>query len=98
MLLSILSISTVAEGRNQEVGIHEELIVIAAPISGDPNYEDIAEDILNFHVKHVWQIESRDDVLVLVDEEAYQRYVEVLGEDRIVLAPILGIWIRDFSL
>ncbi len=45
-----------------------ELIVLAAPIAGEPYY---ARQIIRY----------ADDVLIMVDEGAYGRYVEALGEE-----------------
>ena len=75
-----------------------EGLVLAAPITGDPYYEDVADDIFDFHVEYARQIEGRDDLLILVDKGAYDRYAEALGEDRVVLVPMADIWVRDYGL
>jgi agmatine/peptidylarginine deiminase len=75
-----------------------ELIVVAAPRNDDPYYRDVADDIFEFHIAYARQVEGRDDLLILTDEVAYDRYVEALGEARVMVAPMDDIWMRDFSL
>lgn len=74
-----------------------ELIVLAAPGSDDPYYAELAGDIFEFHVAFARRIDGRDRVLVLADEGAYDRYAEALGVDRVGLAPMDDIWMRDFG-
>lgn len=76
----------------------KELIVLAAPVTGDPYYADVADDIFDFHVEYVQQIVSRDNALILVDAKAHKRYSKALGESVVVVDPMLDIWMRDFSL
>ena len=76
----------------------KELILLAAPNTGDPYYADQAQNIFDFHVEYVKQIQDRDDVLVLVDEFAYDGYVDAIGEDKVAIAPMSDIWMRDFGL
>ena len=75
-----------------------ELIVIAAPPYDDAYYEDFADEIFDFHVAYARQIAQHDDVLVLVDEGWYAEYVDALGEDKVAIAPMLDIWMRDFTI
>ena len=74
-----------------------ELIVLAAPRTGDPYYARVADRIFKFHVAYAKQIETHDNVLILVDKGAYHRYVKALGVDKVLLAPISDIWMRDFA-
>ncbi len=74
-----------------------ELIVLAAPKTGDPYYADVADRIFDFHVAFAEQIDGRDRVLILTDKGAYKRYAEALGEDKVALVPMLDIWMRDFG-
>ena len=74
-----------------------ELIVLAAPSSGDAYYAQVMEDSFAFHVAYAKQIQNRDDVSILADEGNYDRYVQALGEYRVALAPMLDIWMRDFT-
>lgn len=76
----------------------KELIVLAVPITGDQYYADMADDIFHFHVQYAHQIESHDNVLILADEGAYDRYAEALGEVRVALVPMADIWARDYGL
>ncbi len=76
----------------------KELIVLSAPITDDPYYMDVADTILDFHIQYVQQIVSHDNVLIFVDEGAYDRYVDEIGEDKVVIAPMSDIWMRDFGL
>jgi len=77
---------------------NRELIVLAAPRSGDEYYADVAEAIYRFHISYAKQILDRDDVLVLTDEAGYADYEEALGTEHVVIAPMDDIWMRDFSL
>lgn len=74
-----------------------ELIVLAAPRTGDPYYSKVADKIFNFQIAYAKQIEGRDDVLILTDKGAYQRYVKALGPDKVALVPMSDIWMRDFG-
>ena len=76
----------------------KDLIVLAAPMTDDPYYADVSDAIFDFHIEYARQIEPHDDVLVLVDQGAYDRYAEVLGADRVALAPMADIWTRDYGL
>lgn len=74
-----------------------ELIVLAAPVTGDPYYAEVADAIFDFHVAYANAISQNDDVLILTDERAYERYAHALGEDKIMVAPQADIWARDFG-
>lgn len=75
-----------------------ELIVLAAAISDDPYYADMADAIFDFHVRFGETIVANGDrVLVLTDEGAYTRYAEALGEDAVAIVPMEDIWARDFG-
>ena len=76
----------------------KELIVLAAPITGDQYYAGVADDIFHFHVQYARQIENHDNVLILADKGAYDRYAEALGGDKVALAPMADIWVRDYGL
>ncbi len=75
----------------------KELIVLAAPASDDDYYAVVRNDIFNFHIAYAKQIMKHDDVLVLVDEDAYQRYAEALGEKYVSVAGMADIWARDYA-
>jgi agmatine deiminase len=74
-----------------------ELIVLASPSSDDEYYSDVVNDIFNFHIAFANQIDGRDDVLILTDNGSYDRYARVLGKDKVVVAPMSDIWMRDFT-
>ncbi len=74
-----------------------DLIVLAAPITGDPYYTQVAGDIFDFHVAFARAIREPDQVLILADESAYDRYAAVLGPDKVLVAPMADIWARDFA-
>ncbi|MBL6598256.1 MAG: agmatine deiminase family protein [Alphaproteobacteria bacterium] len=83
---------------SMSVSLGAELIVLAAPEDGDPYYTDVLDDIFDFHIAFARRIEEHGDrVLVLTGPDAYGDYVEALGEDRVAIAPMLDIWMRDFS-
>jgi agmatine deiminase len=74
-----------------------ELIVLAAPITGDFYYAEVAAEIFDFHVAYAKTIGSRDQVLILTDKGAYDRYAAVLGKDKVLAVPMADIWARDFG-
>ena len=74
-----------------------EMIVLAAPGTGDAYYAEVADQIFDFHVTFAKQIEGRDEVLILTDAGAYDRYAEALGEARVGMVSMLDIWMRDFG-
>ncbi len=74
-----------------------ELIVLAAPITGDSYYAEVASEIFNFHVAYAKAITEPDQVLILTDEGAYDRYAAVLGPEKVLVAPMADIWARDFA-
>jgi agmatine/peptidylarginine deiminase len=76
----------------------QELIVLAAPLGDDPYYADPYDDVFDFHVAYAKAIAAHDDVLIFVDESAYDDYAAALGSEQVVVAPMLDIWMRDFSL
>lgn len=76
-----------------------ELIVLASPGNEDPYYSDVRDEIFDFHINYAKKIiENNDAVLILTDETLYDDYVDVLGEDRVAIAPMPDIWMRDFGL
>ncbi|MBF0369411.1 MAG: agmatine deiminase family protein [Magnetococcales bacterium] len=74
-----------------------ELIVLAAPLSDDPYYAEVREGIFDFHVAFANGIGAGDSVLVLTDGASYEKYARVLGAERVAIAPMPDIWMRDFS-
>lgn len=90
--------SCAALAYDKDETMQKELIVLAAPVNDDAYYHDRASDILDFHREYVARISRSDDVLIFVDEPSYGRYVDAIGTDHTVVAPMLDIWMRDFSL
>ena len=74
-----------------------ELIVLASPLSGDPYYKDMVNTIFEFHIAYAKKIAEHDDVLILTDKANYAKYVKELGGNRVLVAPMLDIWMRDFA-
>ncbi len=74
-----------------------ELIVLAAPNSEDDYYARFADDIFDFHVDYAKRIGAGDQVLIFTDRGNQDRYVRALGRERVVVAPMLDIWMRDFT-
>ena len=75
-----------------------ELIVLAAPQTTDPYYAGVADKIFEFHIKFARKIEAHgDEVLILTDKGNYKRYAKALGAKKVHLAPMLDIWMRDFT-
>lgn len=78
--------------------LNKELIVLSAPVTGDPCYADVADEIFDFHIQYARQIIGRDNALILVDDGAYDRYARELGKEFVKVAPMADIWLRDFGL
>lgn len=76
----------------------KELIVLAAPIAGDPYYADKIDQIIHFQLAFAKQIAKMDRVLILSDQANYQTYVDQIGQDKVAIAPQADIWMRDFGL
>lgn len=76
----------------------KELIVLAAPGHDDPYYADVADDIFDFHIAYARKASEKDSVLVLTDAASRDAYVDALGEDKVAIAPMGDIWMRDFGL
>lgn len=73
-----------------------ELIILAAP-GTDGYYAALNDDIIDFHIQYAEAIARADDVIVLTGPALQSRYVAALGDDRVALAPMPDIWMRDFS-
>ncbi len=79
--------------------VQAELIVLAAPIAENSYYyKPVESDIFDFHIAYAKQIAKHDDVLILTDKSRYSDYVKALGKDKVAIAPMRDIWMRDFSL
>lgn len=97
LLLTTLALFVLPTSGQAQPMTDKELIVVAAPRTGDPYYADMADAIFDFHIGFAAQVRGRDDFLVLVDDGAHARYVAALGPDRVALAPMDDIWLRDFA-
>lgn len=77
-----------------------ELIVLAAPPSHlDSYYQDVAEDIVAFHVAYAREIERRGDrVVILSNDDFYDAYASALGAEKLLRTPMADIWMRDFTV
>lgn len=76
----------------------EELIVLASPTSEYKYYAEVESDIFDFHVNFANQVSKYDRVIVLTDEDRADDYIESLGEESVLIMPMLDIWMRDFTL
>ena len=76
----------------------KELIILAAPPEGDTYYAQVEQDIFEFHIAFANAISTHDNVLILAGPGRYQAYVAAFGADKVVLAEMADIWMRDFSL
>ena len=77
-----------------------ELIVLAAPdgkSQGD-YYLEVEEQIFEFHLAYAKEIMKHDRVLILASDENAADYIEALGSEHVLLAPMSDIWMRDFTL
>jgi len=77
-----------------------ELIVLASPPSlDDEYYQDVMDDIFEFHIEFANQILAHgDDVLILSNSGLYDDYVTELGEDKVLKQAMADIWMRDFTV
>lgn len=99
VLFLLIQLNMVMANESMEVSNAEkELIVLSAPVTDDPYYAAVADSIFDFHVRYAQKISKHDSVLILVDEKAYDRYANAIGEDKIAVAPMFDIWMRDFGL
>lgn len=97
----LLAACTPDAGAQRDIAVMSEkrdLIVLAAPRSGDSYYASRAQDIFGFHVEYARRVAEHDDVLVLVDAAQFDAYAEALGEQNVAIAPQADIWMRDFTL
>ena len=74
-----------------------ELIVIAGLRADNDYYAQVADKIFDFQTSFARQVAERDDVLILTDEDNFDRYAAALGETYVAIAPQEDIWMRDFS-
>lgn len=86
------------------IGFEGELIVLSAPITGDPYYADVFDEIFDFQISFAETIaENGDAFIILTEEESYSKYYDALSETAheagyILVSPVSDIWARDFSL
>jgi agmatine/peptidylarginine deiminase len=92
-----LCISALLMTMTQPVSAQSELIVLASPVGGDDYYADVEDNIFEFHVNFANQILPNDMVLILTDSTRAPDYVEALGEEHVLVMPMLDIWMRDFT-
>lgn len=80
--------------------IKAEVIVLAAPATHiDFYYDEVGDDIFDFHISYAKLIEEHGDhAIVLTNQEYYEDYVKELGSDKIIVVPMLDIWMRDFTI
>ena len=97
---ALLFLSTLVPGTSlmATANAQSELIVIAAAPADDAYYADFEDEIFDFHVAYARQIAQHDDVLIFVDEDWYPEYVDALGADKVAIAPMLDVWMRDFTV
>nr|CRH05893.1 putative Porphyromonas-type peptidyl-arginine deiminase [Candidatus Magnetococcus massalia] len=76
---------------------HAELIVLASPTAADNYYASEADKIFDFHIAYAKQILTHDEVLIFTDQSYYADYVAELGQERVRIAPMADIWMRDFT-
>ncbi len=74
-----------------------QLIVLVAPGAHDPYYQSDYEEILDFQVRFASAVVGRDNLLILVDREAYSRLRHRVPEELLLPADLADIWIRDFA-
>jgi len=96
-LITTTNVSCAEDQQMIEATDKQPLIVLISPKKGDPYYADMAEEILKFQLAFAQQIAAHDLVLVLTDQENYSYFADVLGEQRVLIAPQDDIWARDFS-
>ncbi|WP_420432626.1 agmatine deiminase family protein [Hyphobacterium sp.] len=89
------------DGQQEEPGIvpdPTELIILAAPLSGDAYYADVHDDIIDFQIGFGRRIlRAGDDVIVLADETIAPQFGAALGDRHVAVYPVEDIWARDFG-
>ncbi len=74
-----------------------DLIVMAAPLHDDAYYAGKIDAIVQFHIDFASSLSEGDQALVLTDSTLSKDYVSALGQDAVLTAAMLDIWIRDFA-
>lgn len=100
LIISLLGVATAyVEVDPEHPPVSErELIVLAAPLSGDGYYARYADAIFDFHIRFAQAVEGRDDVLILTDQAGAAAYRAELSAEQVLVAPQLDIWMRDYAL
>ena len=72
-------------------------LALAAPRSSDKYYASRYDDIMEFIVWYAKAIIWHDNVVIFVDDKAYNVLSKELPEDILIKYPQQDIWMRDFS-
>jgi agmatine/peptidylarginine deiminase len=72
-------------------------VVLAVPSVNDEYYEEVFDQILDFHIRYANTIYGNDDVLVLADRDTMPLLTGRVPEEILVETEVADIWIRDFS-
>ncbi|MCL1123647.1 agmatine deiminase family protein [Shewanella surugensis] len=76
-----------------------ELIILASPPEHDTYYDEMQRGIIDFQINYAKKIiKNGDEVLVLSTKTLFPEYADALGSNRVMIAPMSDIWMRDFTL
>ncbi|XP_076356884.1 uncharacterized protein LOC143250316 [Tachypleus tridentatus] len=71
------------------------LIVIAAPTSQDNYYKSKYDDIINFDINYAKSVIGKDNIVVLGDSAAIEKFKPHLPDDILFEKGMWDIWMRD---
>lgn len=75
----------------------EMTIVLSLPSVNDKYYEEVFEQVVDFHVEYANTLNGNDNVIVIVDTETLPYVEGRLPKEIIREAGVVDIWMRDFT-
>ncbi|MBF0188360.1 MAG: agmatine deiminase family protein [Magnetococcales bacterium] len=97
LLTTLLLPFTLLFGTPTMADTDAQLLVLSAPRADDPYYARFREQILTFQIHYAKQILQNDTLMILTDEEGYDRLTEEIPERYLLLHPMEDIWARDYT-
>jgi agmatine/peptidylarginine deiminase len=73
---------------------------LAAPESGDGEYKNYFNEIVEFQIDYANKIidNDRDNVVIIVNKDVLSYYEGRLPDDVLLIDNVYDIWMRDFTL
>lgn len=76
---------------------NRQTLVLATPKADSDYYAEAYDAILEFHATYVELAAPHDDVVILTDQAGYDRLIERVPAENLIIAPQEDIWMRDLS-